>query len=151
MERKPQAPWQLVSLGRRSGGPTPYDLLAIGHRLRSSVCSLAMALISLKLPDALDAELAAQARLRRLSKSELMRRALKAYLQAADSTEAQPAPSAFNRVADLVGCCEGGSPDLSSNSAHLAGFGERPAQSQRHPSPLGARAVPPPAATLFQL
>jgi hypothetical protein len=68
-----------------SGGPTPYDLLAIGMRLRSSVCSLAMALISLKLPDALDAELAAQAQLRRLSKSELMRRALKAYLQSASS------------------------------------------------------------------
>ena len=84
-----------------------------------------MALISLKLPDALDAELAAQAQLRRLSKSELMRRALKAYLQAADSTEAQPAPSAFDRVADLVGCCQGGPPDLSSNPAHLAGFGER--------------------------
>jgi predicted transcriptional regulator len=66
-----------------------------------------MGLISLKLPDALDAELAARAQLRRLSKSELMRRALKAYLQTADSTEAQPAPSAFDRV------------------AHLAGFGER--------------------------
>ena len=28
-------------------------------------------------------------------------------------------------VADLVGCCEGGPADLSSNPAHLAGFGER--------------------------
>lgn len=84
-----------------------------------------MALISLKLPDILDAELAAQTQLRRLSNSELMRRALKAFLQCFDDMEAQPAPSAFDRVADLLGCCEGRPPDLSSNSVHLAGFGER--------------------------
>lgn len=99
--------------------------MAIGIRIVHSSDTPAMALISLKLPDALDAELAAQAQLRRLSKSELMRRALKAFLQRADSMEDQPAPSAFDRVADLVGCCEGGPPDLSSNPAHLAGFGER--------------------------
>jgi hypothetical protein len=84
-----------------------------------------MAVISLKLPDTLDAELATQAQLLRLSKSELMRRALKAFLQSAAGMEAQPALSAFDRVADLVGCCEGGPPDLSSNPAHLAGFGDQ--------------------------
>lgn len=100
-----------------------YYLLAIGIRIKQSA-ALAMALISLKLPDALAAELAAQAQRSQLSKSELMRRALKAFLQSTDAMESQPGPSAFDRLADLVGCCEGGPPDLSSNPAHLAGFGE---------------------------
>ena len=101
-----------------------YYLLAIGIRIKQSA-ALAMALISLKLPDALAAELAAQAQRCQLSKSELMRRALKAFLQSTDAMESQPGPSAFDRVADLVGCCEGGPPDLSSNPAHMDGFGER--------------------------
>jgi hypothetical protein len=53
--------------------------------------------ISLKLSDALDAQLSEQAQRSRLSKSEL--------------------------VADLVGCCEGAPADLSANPAYLAGFG----------------------------
>jgi len=41
-----------------------------------------MAVISLKLTEALDAQLTAQAQRRRLSKSELVRRALNEFLQA---------------------------------------------------------------------
>jgi hypothetical protein len=84
-----------------------------------------MAVISLKLPEALDAQLTEQAQRRRLSKSELVRRALTAFLQASEGLEAPTPPSAGDLVADLVGCCEGGPADLSSNPAHLAGFGER--------------------------
>lgn len=84
-----------------------------------------MAVISLKLPEALDAQLTEQAQRRRLSKSELVRRALTAFLQASEGLEAPTAPSAADLVADLVGCCEGGPADLSSSPAHLAGFGER--------------------------
>lgn len=84
-----------------------------------------MAVISLKLSDALDAELARQSQRRRLSKSELVRRALSAFLQA-DQTgqDDEFAPSAGDLLADLVGCCEGAPADLSSNPAHLQGFGE---------------------------
>ena len=78
-----------------------------------------MAVISLKLSDALDAQLSEQAQRSRLSKSELVRRALMAFLQ---SPHAAP-PSAADLVADLVGCCEGAPADLSANPAYLAGFG----------------------------
>ena len=84
-----------------------------------------MAVISLKLPEALDARLTEQAQRRRLSKSELVRRALTAFLQASEGLETPTAPTAADLVADLVGCCEGGPADLSSNPDHLAGFGER--------------------------
>ncbi|MBM5797674.1 MAG: ribbon-helix-helix protein, CopG family [Cyanobacteria bacterium M_surface_7_m2_040] len=84
-----------------------------------------MAVVSLKLPDALDAELSEQAQRRRLSKSELMRRALRAFLQGLPEPSPAAEPTAADLVADLVGCCEGAPPDLSSNPVHLAGFGER--------------------------
>jgi hypothetical protein len=55
----------------------------------------------------------------------MLRRALKAFLQAPPALGAPSGPSACDLVADLVGCCEGANADLSSNPAHLAGFGER--------------------------
>ena len=83
-----------------------------------------MAVISLKLTEALDAQLTEQAHLRRLSKSELVRRALTAFLKSSDQGVEGTAPqSAADLLADLVGCCEGGPPDLSSNPAYMTGFG----------------------------
>lgn len=85
-----------------------------------------MAVISLKVTDALDALLSEQAQRHRLSKSELVRRALMAFLRAPDAgapSAPQPA-SAADLVADLLGCCEGAPSDLSTNPAHLRGFGE---------------------------
>jgi Arc/MetJ-type ribon-helix-helix transcriptional regulator len=83
-----------------------------------------MAVISLKLTEALDAQLTEQAHRRRLSKSELVRRALTAYLQASElGAEASAPQSAADLVADLVGCCEDGPVDLSSNPAYRADFG----------------------------
>lgn len=83
-----------------------------------------MAVISLKLSDALDEQLTEQAQRRRLSKSELVRRALTAFLQAQDlGLEGSTPPSAVDLLADLVGCCEGAPADLSSNPAHLSDFG----------------------------
>jgi Arc/MetJ-type ribon-helix-helix transcriptional regulator len=84
----------------------------------------AMAVISLKLTDALDAQLTAQAQRRRLSKSELVRRALIAFLQTSEQGGDGLQPqSAADLLADLVGCCEDGPADLSSNPAYLADFG----------------------------
>ncbi len=83
-----------------------------------------MAVISLKLTEALDAQLTEQAHLRRLSKSELVRRALTAFLKSSDQGVEDTAPqSAADLLADLVGCCEGGPADLSSNPAYMTGFG----------------------------
>jgi Arc/MetJ-type ribon-helix-helix transcriptional regulator len=83
-----------------------------------------MAVISLKLTEALDAQLTEQAHRRRLSKSELVRRALTAFLQSSKlGVEDSAAQSAADLLADLVGCCEGGPADLSSNTAYLSDFG----------------------------
>jgi len=80
-----------------------------------------MAVISLKLSEALDAQLTEQAQRRRLSKSELVRRALTAFLQSPEQGVDDGAqPSAADLLADLVGCCEGGPADLSSNPGFLA-------------------------------
>jgi Arc/MetJ-type ribon-helix-helix transcriptional regulator len=84
----------------------------------------AMAVISLKLTDDLDAQLTAQAQRRRLSKSELVRRALSAFLQSSEQGGDGLQPqSAADLLADLVGCCEDGPPDLSSNPAYMSDFG----------------------------
>ena len=84
----------------------------------------AMAVISLKLTEDLDAQLTAQAQRRRLSKSELVRRALTAFLQSSErGGDGLPPQSAADLLADLVGCCEDGPADLSSNPAHLSDFG----------------------------
>ena len=83
-----------------------------------------MAVISLKLSEELDAQLTEQAQRRRLSKSELVRRALTMFLQTSEQgMKGSGSPSAVNLLADLVSCCEGGPADLSSNPAYLAGFG----------------------------
>lgn len=80
-----------------------------------------MAVISLKLSEALDAQLTEQAQRRRLSKSELVRRALTAFLQSPEQgVEDATPPFAADLLADLVGCCEGGPADLSSNPGFLS-------------------------------
>ena len=84
-----------------------------------------MAIISLKLTEALDAQLREQASRRRLTKSELVRRALTAFLQSPEmDAEANSPQSAADLLADLVGCCEGSPADLSSNPAYFADFGK---------------------------
>ena len=86
-----------------------------------------MAVISLKLSEALDAQLTEQAQRRRLSKSELVRRAFTAFLQSPEQGVEDAAQfSAADVLADLVGCCEGGAADLSSKPAFLADFGTHP-------------------------
>ena len=84
-----------------------------------------MAVISLKLSDELDQLLSEQAQRAHLSKSELMRRALQAYLRVANESACGSEPSAGDLLADLIGCCADAPPDLSMNPVHLAGFGER--------------------------
>ncbi len=79
-----------------------------------------MAVISLKLSKDLDALLTEQSHRRRLSKSELVRRALTAILHSSEQGVDGSAPqSAGDLLADLVGCCEDGPAHLSSNPVHL--------------------------------
>lgn len=77
--------------------------------------------ISIKLDDKLERKLLALSRRERVSKSELVRRALHAY--GAEHEHSAPVPSALSKAGDLVGCLKGAPSDLASNPEHLADFG----------------------------
>ena len=80
-----------------------------------------MSTLSIKLPESLEHDLLQMSTQAHLSKSELVRRALVAYIgQLKAST---PFVSALDQAGDLVGCFAGGPEDLSSNPRHLDGFG----------------------------
>lgn len=57
------------------------------------------------------------------SRSELVRRALQAYVLAHQADAATA--SLLDAMPDLVGCFTGGPSDLSTNPAHLTEFGQR--------------------------
>ncbi len=79
--------------------------------------------LTLKIPPELTTALAEASARQNLSKSELVRRAVTAYL--AQAGELAGASSALVLAGDLVGCFEGGPADLSCNPRHLDGFGQR--------------------------
>ncbi len=75
--------------------------------------------ISLKLPEALDAQLEAMAKKRSTKKSIIVRRAIADYL----SRGQQPPRSSFlEQARDLAGCLEA-AVDLSTNKKYLRGYG----------------------------
>ncbi len=76
--------------------------------------------ISFKVPDALASELAAAANRRQMSKSELVREAIRVFLQ---GEQASPARGGLSGLNDLVGAFPGPS-DLSVNKKYLEGLGE---------------------------
>ena len=79
--------------------------------------------LTIKLPSQLDSEIAAASAQEHISKSALVRRALESYL-AQRKASVEPFVSALDKAGDLVGCLHGGPHDLSSNRAHMAGFGD---------------------------
>ena len=79
---------------------------------------------TVKLPPGLDAALAEASVRERLTKSELVRRTVAAYVGRTGSA-LDAAPSALELAGDLVGCFEGGPADLASNPRHLDSFGQR--------------------------
>ena len=88
-----------------------------------SVLPQPMITLTVKIPPSLDAALAQASVREHMSKSELVRRAVTAYLGRAGQ-RATPV-SALDQAGDLVGCFAGGPADLSSNPRHLDGFGTR--------------------------
>jgi hypothetical protein len=83
-----------------------------------------MSTLTIKLPSALDAALSEASARAQLTKSELVRRAVIAYLVPGGLHEGnEAAPSALALAGDLVGCFAGGPADLSSNPRHMDGFG----------------------------
>ncbi len=78
-----------------------------------------MKTVSLKLAESLDYRLAATAKERGTTKSELLREAIQTYLD----EEAPHIPgSCLDLADDVIGCTEG-PPDLSVNGKYLEGFG----------------------------
>ena len=77
--------------------------------------------LTIKIPPQLEQEIVLASKQEHLSKSELVRRALVAYISQRNA--AVPAMSALEQAGDLVGCFSGGPSDLSSNPRHLDDFG----------------------------
>ncbi|MBK7001411.1 MAG: ribbon-helix-helix domain-containing protein [Rhodoferax sp.] len=77
--------------------------------------------LTIKIPPELDQQLRQMSQQTALGKSELVRRALQAFM--AQAHAASPFVSALDQAGDLVACFSGGPSDLSSNPAHLKDFG----------------------------
>jgi Arc/MetJ-type ribon-helix-helix transcriptional regulator len=77
--------------------------------------------LTVKIPSSLELALAEASAQQHLSKSELVRRALEAYLR--QRAAGSGFISALDQAGDLVGCFAGGPRDLASNPKHLEGFG----------------------------
>jgi Arc/MetJ-type ribon-helix-helix transcriptional regulator len=77
--------------------------------------------LTIKIPPQLEQEIARASQREHLSKSELVRRALVAYVSQRNA--AAPTMSALEQAGDLVGCFSGGPPDLSTDPRHLDDFG----------------------------
>ena len=78
--------------------------------------------LTIKIPAQLESALIRASQREHLSKSELVRRALAAYVNQRHADV--PAASALEQAGDLVGCFFGGPSDLASNPVHLEGFGK---------------------------
>lgn len=78
--------------------------------------------LTIKIQPELDSHITRLSAEEHLSKSELVRRAITAYIQ--QKAANAPTISALDRAGDLVGCFNGGPADLSSNPRHLDGFGK---------------------------
>ncbi len=77
--------------------------------------------LTVKIPPELEQQLRQMSEQTALGKSELVRRALQAFMT---QTKAEsPFVSALDQAGDLVACFRGGPPDLSSNPEHLKDFG----------------------------
>jgi predicted DNA-binding protein len=77
--------------------------------------------ISLKLPDELLAQLASEARARRVTKSQLVRESLARALQEQPSASQV---SCYDLARDLAGAVKGLPKDLADNPKYMRGFGE---------------------------
>ncbi len=80
-----------------------------------------MTTLTIKIPPQLERQLEAATRRTHLTKSELVRRALAAYVGREEGDGGFV--SALDQAGDLVGCFAGGPSDLSSNPKHMDGFG----------------------------
>lgn len=82
-----------------------------------------MSIVTIEIPEALNAKLVEVAQSRGTSESELISEALQEYLS--HRHQQPPAQDSFTALAgDLIGCASGGPLDLSTNKKHLDGYGQ---------------------------
>jgi hypothetical protein len=79
--------------------------------------------LTIKIAPALERELEQASLREHVSKSELARRAIAAYVGRGGGEAAFV--SALDQAGDLVGCFAGGPKDLASNPKHMKDFGKR--------------------------
>jgi Arc/MetJ-type ribon-helix-helix transcriptional regulator len=82
-----------------------------------------MVTVSVKLSPALASRLTAEARKKRVSKSDLIRDSLQRTLTL-DKNKSARKPTVGDLVGHLMGKLKGGPHDLSTNKKHMEGFGE---------------------------
>ena len=84
-----------------------------------------MITMTVKLSPTTSARLAAEAKARRVSKSQILREmAEERYSSSRRKKNKKPFISVYDLVADIVGKGTGGPPDLSTNPKYMEGFGE---------------------------
>jgi Ribbon-helix-helix protein, copG family len=81
-----------------------------------------MITLTFKVPPALEQEIKQASHREKVSRSELVRRAVAVYV--ARTPKQDVFVSALEQAGDLVGCFEGGPKDLASNPKHMKGFGK---------------------------
>ena len=82
-----------------------------------------MSTLTIKIPAQLGRQLEEATRRAHITKSELVRRALAAYMSRTGDAS-RGFVSALEQAGDLVGCFAGGPSDLSTNLKHLDDFGK---------------------------
>jgi hypothetical protein len=81
-----------------------------------------MSTLTVKIPEALERNIALAARRERVTKSELVRRAMTKYvMQAGKKSELR---SALDLAGGLIGSVRGGPSDLATNPKHMDGYGK---------------------------
>ena len=75
--------------------------------------------LTVKISKQLRQQIAAAAKRRRITQSELVREAIEKSLR----SQTTAGPSAFDLISDLIGIGDEGPSDLSTNKKHMAGFG----------------------------
>ena len=81
-----------------------------------------MRTLTVKIPEALERSIAIAARRERVTKSELVRRAMAKYVT--QTGENRTFRSAMDLAGNLIGSVRGGPVDLASNAKYLDGYGK---------------------------
>ncbi len=81
-----------------------------------------MTTLTVKIPDALDRSIASAARRERVTKSELVRRAMAKYVS--QPGKDRKFRSAFDLAGDLIGSVRGGPADLATNAKYMDDYGK---------------------------